>query len=251
MSASSILITGATGGLGQFLAAHYAEEGLQVIALGRKPRAEAGLPGSVRYIEADLAGIRDFRPLADEIGACPDCQIHAAVSYPKASPFTGDINGLASVFEVNALAPAALATALLERRDEKGFASVILIGSEAMFSANSASAVYGASKAALRVLAKGLADAMRGQNVAVATFVLGPLANDNKRTELRGLAEKRGVSEAEITQLFLKKSNPNLVINDLISFDACRSSIDQIHALGPVANGMQCRLDGGSAGSLI
>jgi len=81
--------------------------------------------------------------------------------------------------------------------------------------------------------------------------MLGPLADQSKLDEARSIAEKKGMTPTEVIKLFLRKAKPNLVIDDFIDYESCFMSIKYIHGLGRAANGMVCRLDGGSGGSLI
>jgi hypothetical protein len=85
----------------------------------------------------------------------------------------------------------------------------------------------------------------------VATLLLGPLADERKLHELSEIARRRGTSTAEVTKAFLRKANPSYVTDSLIDLDACFRSVEYIAGLGRSANGMVCRVDGGSAGSLI
>jgi hypothetical protein len=91
----------------------------------------------------------------------------------------------------------------------------------------------------------------RGTPAAVASLVLGPLATPQRTAELRQLAHRHNRPVEELAAYALKKSNPDLVLTDFIDLDACFSSVEYIVGLGATANGMVCRLDGGSAGSLI
>ncbi|WP_299694196.1 SDR family oxidoreductase [uncultured Tateyamaria sp.] len=247
----SVLITGATNGLGASLTAQFAQAGLDVVAIGRKPHESANMPDGVRYIRADFAKVDNVTDLVEEIGHCPDCIVPAAVAYPNQDILFTDVAELESYYRVNALIPTALCGALLERRAPEQFAAAIFIGSESTFAAHRGSALYASTKAALRVLYQGLADANRSKNAAISMLMLGPLANEKKLSELSTLAKEKGVSDSDITKLFLRKSNRNLVIDELIDFESCRTCIEHVFALGPIANGMMCRLDGGSSGSLI
>jgi short-subunit dehydrogenase len=158
---------------------------------------------------------------------------------------------LEDTFRVNALAPYLLTFHLLDTAPNDQFSCCIVVNSEAIFAANRQSAPYAASKAALRVLTAGLADECRSRNAAVATLLLGPLSDARKRAELQAVANKRGLSAEEVTRVFLRRSNPSLVIDSLIDYASCLKSVQYIAGLGPIANGMVCRLDGQSAGSLI
>jgi len=246
------LVTGATSGLGKYCATALADRGWDVTATGRRPAAEAGLSENIRYVTADLAQESHVLDLARAVGPCPDLVIHCGVAYPPpSSEGLPDFEALTRIFQVNAFAPVRLSEALLAEKHGEQMASFVFVNSEAMFAADAKSGPYAASKAALRVLSAAFAARCRGQNAAAATVLLGPLANTQKREELAAIAVRNGVSAEEITRRFLRKSNPNLVIDDLIDFESCLATILSVESFGRVANGMMCRLDGGSAGSLI
>jgi len=244
-------ITGTSQGLGAFLATRLAEDGWKVTGLGRRPRTESSAAQAIDYIQADLSLPETVEELPALIGETPDLIVHSAVVYPSREisvPGWADLEG---AFRVNALVPYRLTLDLLADKPQDHFTSCVVVNSEAICHADRQSGVYAASKAALRVLTTALAESCRSHNASVSTLLLGPLADPAKVADLRGIAERRGVSEAEITRLFLRKSNPDLVIESLIDFESCYRSVMYIADLGPVANGMMCRLDGGSAGSLI
>ena len=68
--------------------------------------------------------------------------------------------------------------------------------------------------------------------------------------ELGAIAQRRRLTEDAITRLYLERSNPFLAIDSLIDPEHCYRSVTYIHSLGKAANGMVCKLDGGSSGSL-
>jgi short-subunit dehydrogenase len=243
------VVTGVTRGLGAHAATVLAREGWQVTGIGRKPPEHPDVPAGIAYVQADLSNVDNLAALPARIGACPDLFIHCAVTY--AGVGAAGPAPIEEIFRVNAIAPYQLTLDFLKLKPKEQFASVIVVNSEAMFNADEKSGVYGASKAALKVLTSALAHGCRGQHVSVSTLLLGPLANEQKRQEIENLARRKAVSPQELTRLFLRKSNPNLVLSDFIEFDTCLTCIRCIHELGVAANGMVCRLDGGAAGSLI
>jgi NAD(P)-dependent dehydrogenase (short-subunit alcohol dehydrogenase family) len=249
MAIGECIVTGVTSGLGAHAATILAQEGWHVTGIGRKPPTHENVPGGIAYVQADLANEDDLVALPSRIGACPHLFIHCAVSYPSAHD--RKVGTIENVFRVNAFAPYQLTLDFLALKPEAQFASFVVVNSEAMFNADGQSGIYGASKAALRVLTSAMAHGCRGRNASVSTLLLGPLANDQKKREIEQIAQRKGVSPQEITRLFLRKSNSNLVIDDLIGFEACLACIRCIYELGVTANGMMCRLDGGAGGSLI
>ncbi|KUN15377.1 MULTISPECIES: SDR family NAD(P)-dependent oxidoreductase [Streptomyces] len=249
--AQHALVTGSSHGLGAHLAARLAADGWKVTGLGRRPASETPATPGVDHLQADLSRPETLKWITDRLGEAPDLIVHNAVSYPPRPAHELSLAELEDVFRVNALAPYRLTLDLLAATPDTRFTSVVVINSESMFHADRDSGAYAASKAALRVLTGSLADACRSRNTAVATLLLGPLADPDKVAQLQRVAARRGVDEAEITRVFLRKSNPDLVIEELIDFDACYRSVQYLAGLGRAANGMLCRLDGGSAGSLI
>lgn len=249
MAREHALVTGASQGLGAYLAGRLSEEGWKVTGLGRRPESELAGTHSMTYLQADLSQPETLEMLPGRIGKTPDLIVHAAVAYPDHG---GELSlrELERVFRVNALAPYRLTLDLLAAQSQERFCSCIVVNSEVIYHADAQSGAYAASKAALRVLTAALADGCRSRNASVATLQLGPLTDLKKVQQLRAIAAKRGASEEEVTRLFLRRSNPNLVIDQFIDLESCFQSVGYIAGLGAMANGMVCRLDGGSSGSL-
>lgn len=240
------LITGATSGLGAYVAAAHAARGGLVVAVGRKPPGSSTVPAGVDYIQADLADPSAAQSIAARLTRRPSLILHSAVSYPSVE------TELETIFQINTFAPVRLTRAVLARHHcaDTTACTVVMVNSEVISNADASSGPYAASKAALRVMAAALAHEVRDTDVAVATLMLGPLANPSKREELARVASRKGIDVDAVTRLFLRKSNPNLVIDDLLEFNQCLVFIDAIKAIGRAANGMVCRLDGGAGGSL-
>ena len=246
----SALISGASQGLGAYLARRLAENGWAVTGFARTPGDEVEVVAGVSYVQADLSTDDAIASLVNRFPEAPDLVVHTAVVYPR-EPATLSLAELDAVFRVNAVAPYELTRRLLACGPADRPTTVVCVNSEAMFHADQISGVYGASKAALRVLAASLSASCRGTEAAVASLVLGPLATPGRVEELDRLARQHNRSPAELAAYALKKSNPDLVLAQFIDLDACYQSVKYIVGLGATANGMVCRLDGGSAGSLI
>jgi NAD(P)-dependent dehydrogenase (short-subunit alcohol dehydrogenase family) len=244
------VITGASQGLGAHLAQRLAGSGWDVTSLGRRPDGPK-LDGVGRYLAVDLADSGALSGLVDRVGGVPDLLVHCAVTYPPPGLGRPAPDEIERTMRVNALAPYALTADMLAAKDDDAPFCCVVVNSEAIYHAGNASGVYAASKAALRVLTTALADSCAGRKASVASLVLGPLASPGKVDQLRRLAERQQVSEEEMTRIFLRRSNPDLVIRELIDFNAVYRSVCYVYDLGPVANGMMVRLDGGSAGSLV
>ncbi|WP_046729981.1 SDR family NAD(P)-dependent oxidoreductase [Streptomyces humi] len=251
MTGRRALVTGACKGLGRYLAASLAAEGWDVTGVGRCPEERVPAVPGVTYLQADLSRPQAATALSGRLDPALDLVVHCAVAYPPARPSGPVPRDLEEVFRVNAFAPYLLALDLLARKPADRFCSHVVVNSEAIYGADDHSAVYAASKAALRVLTAGLAAGCRSAGAAVATLLLGPLADRAKLAEAETVAARKGLPASDVVRLFLRRSNPNLVIDEFIDYASCLRSVRYLAELGPTANGMLCKLDGGSSGSLV
>jgi NAD(P)-dependent dehydrogenase (short-subunit alcohol dehydrogenase family) len=244
------LVIGASRGVGAHIANRLSEEGWKVTGVGRRPFESIIPVPKFEYVRADVSDPNALDQMLGDFERIPDLVVYNAV-HPTGDSSSVSLERLEAAFRVNALVPYLLIRDLLARKPDADFLSCVFINSEAVFHADQHSCSYAASKAALRVLSAGLSESVRDGNAALATLMLGPLADQKKLDEARSIAEKKGVTPSEVIRLFLRKAKPNLVIDDFIDYESCFMSIRYIHGLGRAANGMVCRLDGGSGGSLI
>lgn len=246
------VVIGASQGLGKYLATRLAEQGWAVTGTGRRFREDVENPLSFEYVQADLSDLATLGLMSELlVEKRPSLIVHNAVTYGDIRKPDPALSELERIFRVNTLLPFSLLIKYLSTVPPDEFTSCIVVNSDSIYHANQNSGAYAASKAALRVLTSVLADSCRSKNASVATLLLGPLADQKKVDEFRRIAKKKGAGEDEVMRLFLRRSNPSLVIESLIDFEPCLQSIQYIESLGRVANGMLCKLDGGSSGSLV
>ena len=198
MTSKRALVTGASQGLGAHLATFLAKDGWHVVGVGRRPHAQAQLSADVEYLQADLSSAEVIGALVGRLGEVPDLVVHNAVAYPDQSAGRPGLDAIETAMRVNAFAPYQLTLDILAAKPAERFCSVVVVNSESIYHAEANSAVYAASKAALRVLTGGLAAACRSANAAVSTLLLGPLADAKKTEEIRRIAEKRGVDRKSV-----------------------------------------------------
>ncbi len=172
----TVLITGATGGIGRALARHYQERGARLVLTGRQPPTllPPDLFTPTSYCRADL-GSRDCgEALAAFLDHCGiedlDLVIHnAATGYY--GPAAGEsAEGIRQTVAVNLLAPIALTRILLPRLARMG-GKVVFVGSVASALPGPEYAVYAATKAALDGFAWSLGIELAG---SVAVQVVQP-----------------------------------------------------------------------------
>jgi short-subunit dehydrogenase len=156
LNGKTVVLTGATGGIGSALALELCAEGAQVIAIGRRPAAlealrqrAAGRPGRLQPLVADLNCARDRARIA-EVAAAPDALIHAAALGSFGLFADSEASEREALFQTNVLAPMALTQILLPALLQRPESRVLALGSTFGNLAHPGFAAYSASKFALR-----------------------------------------------------------------------------------------------------
>ena len=170
----TVLVTGATGGLGHAIAAAFAARGASLILSGR--RAEVLEPLSerlgARAIVCDLGSRAEVSRLIGEVGQVDVLVANAGL------PASGVITELEQdqidhMLEVNLRAPIALTRGLIPGMVARTKGHVVLISSLSGKVASPASAVYSASKFGLRGFAHGIREDLRPHGVGVSVVLPG------------------------------------------------------------------------------
>ncbi|WP_121114970.1 SDR family NAD(P)-dependent oxidoreductase [Croceibacterium ferulae] len=178
MTARSILVLGASGGLGSALARHYATPGARLLLWGRD---EARLQAVARSCEAAGATVhirsQDLTDLPAATAALAEDDARHAIDLALFAAGLGDIRAegdrvedaalVARLAAVNFTAPAVLASALAGRMVERGAGRIVLVGSAAAFHALPFAAAYAGTKAGLARFAEALRLACREHGVTV------------------------------------------------------------------------------------
>ncbi|QIP83772.1 SDR family NAD(P)-dependent oxidoreductase [Streptomyces sp. Tu 2975] len=169
ISGASILLTGATGGIGGALAAELAARGAKLTVSGR--RADALGPLAAQYgartVVADLADAADVERLAAEAAGTDILISNAAL------PGSGDLldctpEQMDRAFAVNLRAPAMLARLLLPSMVGAGGGHLAFVGSLAGKVTTRSMSLYSGSKFGLRGFALGLRQDLHGTGVGVS-----------------------------------------------------------------------------------
>lgn len=189
----SVLVTGATGGIGQAIARAFAARGAQLILSARRTEVLAPLADEVggRVIACDLADRADVDRLISGAGEVDVLVANAAL------PASGVFTELAQdqidrMLEVNLRAPIALARALAPTMSARGSGHMVLISSLAGKVASPASAIYSATKFGLRGFAHGIREDLRPHGVGVSVVLPGFIRDAGMFAEA-GVELPRGV----------------------------------------------------------
>lgn len=175
-----VMVTGATGGIGQAVVAALAAAGHQVSAVGRDPDRLRSVPGA-RAVTADLARPQQLAQAIGEPGQLDALVYCAGVSIEAIAPVAGTGPAVwQETMAVNVLAAAELTRLVLPAlRRSRGH--VVFINSARGVRAVPGWSAFAASKAALQELADSLRDEEAGNGVRVTTIYPGGTATEHLR----------------------------------------------------------------------
>lgn len=187
----TIILTGASRGIGHATVKRFSDEGWRIITCSREPIPEECRRDSnwTDHISADLAEPSSLESFIKEAnGLIGDGPIHALVNNAAVSPKTsfkerlgclnGDVGTWREVFEINLFAPLILA---------RGFAASLRKGQGAIVNITSiaghanhpfAGSAYSTSKAALSYLTRELAVEFAGLGVRVNAVAPGEIETE-------------------------------------------------------------------------
>ena len=174
ISGSKVLLTGATGGIGQAVARALGERGAELVLTGRRMDVLEPLAAELdaRAVAVDLCVHEDVDRLAAEAG---DVDILVAnAGLPAAGTLDSfSIEEIDRALDVNLRAPIVLARALAPGMVRRGSGHLLFVSSLAGKAATPGSAVYNATKYGLRGFATALRADLRSSGVGVSTVFPG------------------------------------------------------------------------------
>ncbi|RYY27078.1 MAG: SDR family oxidoreductase [Sphingomonadales bacterium] len=225
LSGKSAIVTGATGGIGLAIATGLAQAGARVVITGRE---QARVDTALTQL-GDATGREDATGVVANIGNAAGCDAliaaepHADILvnnlgiYGAQEFFAIDDALWLEFFEVNVLSGARLARHYAQGMRDRGWGRIQFISSESALNIPTEMVHYGACKAALQGLSRGLAKVLAGSGVTVNTILPGPTRTEGAVTMMTDLAAERGVSPAEMEALFLAENRPSTLLRRFAS----------------------------------
>ena len=174
ISGSTVLLTGATGGIGHAIAKAVVDRGGRLIVSGRRGDAleELASQFGARTVTVDLAVPDEVERLAKEAGEVDILIANAALpASGTLDSFT--VNEIDRALDVNLRAPMVLAHALAPGMAANGRGHLVFISSLYGKAASPGTAVYSATKYGLRGFAGSLRQDLRAAGVGVSVVFPG------------------------------------------------------------------------------
>jgi uncharacterized protein len=174
ISGSTVLLTGATGGIGQATARALKQRGAELILTGRRTDVLEPLAAELgaRTLAVDLSIPTEVDRLIAEAGPVDILVANAAL------PASGRLNSFSveeidRALDVNLRAPIALAHALAPTMVARGSGHLLFVSSLAGKTATAGSSLYNATKYGLRGFAAALRPELRDNGVGVSAVFPG------------------------------------------------------------------------------
>ncbi len=174
-----VLLTGATGGLGEAIAQRLAADGAQLVLCGRREQALNELAGRLGSVHAghetlvcDFESRDAVAALPERAGAVDVLVANAAV--PASGPATEyTVQQVDRALDINLRAPIMLALALAPAMCARGRGQIVLMSSLSGKSGQAGTAIYSATKFGLRGFGQGLRGDLRPAGVGVSVVFPG------------------------------------------------------------------------------
>jgi short-subunit dehydrogenase len=174
LTSGTVLITGATGGIGQAIARAFGSRGASLILSGRRTEVLEPLAQELgaRVVACDLGDRAEVERLIGQVGEVDVLVANAAL------PASGVLMELTQqqidrMLEVNLRAPVALARGLADPMCSRRRGHMVFISSLAGKAASPASSVYSATKFGLRGFALGLREDLMPYGVGASVVLPG------------------------------------------------------------------------------
>lgn len=191
INGKTILVTGASSGIGRAIALEAAKMGASIIAQGRNEERLARLrseyPENITTLQlelTDMDAVAEAVSTMTNIDGLVNCAgIGTTVLFQSLTP-----KKISKVFDTNFFAPIELTRLLLKAKKINGGGSIVFLSSiDGPLNAHIANSGYSATKAAIAAIAKGLAVELAPRNIRVNYLMPGqtetPLIHNSSITD--------------------------------------------------------------------
>ena len=170
----TVLVTGASGGLGQAIARGLAARGAQLVLTARRVDVLDSLAAETggRAIACDLGDRAAVERLVAEAGPIDVLVANAGLSLSRKIQNTS-VEEIDRLLDVNLRAPMVLARMLIDGMSERGGGQIVFVSSLNGKAGTVGTSVYAATKFGLRGYAQGMRADLRSRGIGVSTIFPG------------------------------------------------------------------------------
>lgn len=177
----TVVVTGASSGIGAAIARTMAANGRRVITIQRRPPERVGKQGagSIEFVEADLADPVATREIAEEVAQRYPVGFlvnNAGANRPGGIEIVSDVD-LDTVWQLNVKAPIRLIKSVLPQMQERRFGRIVNISSRAILGKTQRIA-YASSKAGVVGLTRSLSLEIAPYGVTINSVAPGPVETE-------------------------------------------------------------------------
>ncbi|MEH6568749.1 MAG: SDR family NAD(P)-dependent oxidoreductase [Halioglobus sp.] len=197
-SGKTVIVTGASAGVGAACARAFANEGAKLVLVARGKEA-------LQKISDELQSTTEVLSVAMDVGdnnACLDLitkakerfgSIHVLVNnagmHARGDVEHVEANDIAAMVDINLRAPLLLTAAALPHLMEAKTGAIVMVGSLAGRAPMQGAATYAATKAGLRAFTYGLADELTGSGIHIGVVSPGPIDTGFIMSEIDNVAD--------------------------------------------------------------
>jgi short-subunit dehydrogenase len=222
----SIVITGATGGVGKEVARLYASKGNDLILIGRCDKKLAALCGSIQdkykinvdSIVCDARNKSQVDACIKEVvkkKTCISILINIAGVFPFGAVIDTNENDFNDCIDINVKYPYLLSMGLFELLKREGGGKIINIGSSSSYSGFKNTVLYSASKHALLGLSRALHDEWK--ELGVTVHCISPGTIDTEMAEVLDQDKTTYIKADEFSELIydVGRYNGNMLVEEV------------------------------------
>jgi NAD(P)-dependent dehydrogenase (short-subunit alcohol dehydrogenase family) len=214
-----VIITGATGGLGQTVTAEFSDAGATLVVAERRP--STNLPDGVQSVTADVTQESDVQQLVTEVKNKTgriDCLINLVGGFAMGRLSETSPSDWSKMLSLNLTAAFLLSRAVVPRMIDQGSGRVIHIGARAAIDPFPGAAAYLVSKSGLVAMIKILALELAGSGVNVNGVLPTIIDTPVNRQNMPDADYTKWVKPESIAQLlvFLASDEANAINGALI-----------------------------------
>ena len=220
-----VIITGASGGIGQATAKAFSSAGARVVLVARRRGILEELAGKMKnafVIQADLSDEEDCRKMIDltlsHYGRI-DILINNAASIIVSSSESVRRKDLLRAFSTNLLGPVTATQEVIPHMLKQGGGHIINIGSPGFMMGIPYYSPYVCSKAAFSAWTRTIQSEWKGSKIMISEYFPGYIKTDSKPESRMGDVDQDLLMNTEqnfITRLFAKPQDPDDVARQLV-----------------------------------